>query len=175
MVVDDSYEKIQEISDKVSYAMKADVTDKDALQALGARNLDGVVVAVSEHPEANIMETLICKELGIPRVFFFKQKTAYEIGVRLVGSEMCIRDRVSDPAALSARYRFFHLRTFRSRARCIWLTSYWVYSCLLYTSDAADEEDSVDLGGWRISKKKKKTRKKKKKKKKKRNKKQKRQ
>ncbi len=27
--------------------------------------------------------------------FFFKQKTAYEIGVRLVGSEMCIRDRVT--------------------------------------------------------------------------------
>ena len=25
--------------------------------------------------------------------FFFKQKTAYDIGVRLVGSEMCIRDR----------------------------------------------------------------------------------
>ena len=25
--------------------------------------------------------------------FFYKQKTAYEIGVRLVGSEMCIRDR----------------------------------------------------------------------------------
>src|SRR5665648_1283271 len=30
------------------------------------------------------------------------------------------------------------------------------YSCLLYTSDAADEEDSVDLGGRRIIKKKKK-------------------
>src|SRR5665648_1291724 len=29
------------------------------------------------------------------------------------------------------------------------------YSCLLYTSDAADEEDSVDLGGRRIIKKKK--------------------
>ena len=29
-----------------------------------------------------------------PFVFFFKQKTAYEIGVRLVGSEMCIRDRI---------------------------------------------------------------------------------
>ena len=28
-----------------------------------------------------------------------------------------------------------------------------VYSCLLYTSDAADEEDSVDLGGRRIIKK----------------------
>src|SRR5664280_3261652 len=30
------------------------------------------------------------------------------------------------------------------------------HSCLLYTSDAADEEDSVDLGGRRIIKKKKK-------------------
>ena len=29
-----------------------------------------------------------------------------------------------------------------------------INSCLLYTSDAADEEDSVDLGGRRIIKKK---------------------
>src|SRR5664279_3208165 len=26
----------------------------------------------------------------------------------------------------------------------------WAFPCLLYTSDAADEEDSVDLGGRRI-------------------------
>ena len=32
----------------------------------------------------------------LDRFFFFKQKTAYEIGVRLVGSEMCIRDRIRD-------------------------------------------------------------------------------
>ena len=36
--------------------------------------------------------------------------------------------------------------------------------CLLYTSDAADEEDSVDLGGRRIIKKKKKAKKQKNKK-----------
>ena len=33
--------------------------------------------------------------------------------------------------------------------------SHLVYSCLLYTSDAADERSSVDLGGRRIIKKKK--------------------
>ena len=36
-------------------------------------------------------------DLGGRRIIkkiFFKQKTAYEIGVRLVGSEMCIRDRL---------------------------------------------------------------------------------
>ena len=68
LVMDDSYEKIQDISDKVSYAMKADVADPDALQALGGINLDGVVVAVSENLEAGIMATMLCKEMGIPLV-----------------------------------------------------------------------------------------------------------
>lgn len=68
LVMDDSYEKIQDISDKVSYAMKADVSDPDALQALGGKNMDGVVVAVSENLEAGIMATMLCKEMGIPLV-----------------------------------------------------------------------------------------------------------
>ena len=68
LVMDDSYEKIQDISDKVSYAMKADISDPDALQALGGKNLDGGVVAVSENLEAGIMATMLCKEMGIPLV-----------------------------------------------------------------------------------------------------------
>ena len=39
----------------------------------------------------------------LSRFFFFKQKTAYEIGVRLVGSEMCIRDRVENDSLLILR------------------------------------------------------------------------
>ena len=35
IVVDKSYEKVQEISDSVSYAMRADVADPDALLSLG--------------------------------------------------------------------------------------------------------------------------------------------
>ena len=68
LVMDDSYEKIQDISDKVSYAMKADISDPDALQAHVGKNLDGVVVAVSENLEAGIMATMLCKEMGIPLV-----------------------------------------------------------------------------------------------------------
>ncbi len=39
--------------------------------------------------------------------FFLKQKTAYEILIGLVGSEMCIRDRttrVSDKSGLAVKY-----------------------------------------------------------------------
>src|SRR5428012_25123 len=72
--------------------------------------------------------------------FFFKQKTAYEIMPSLVGSEMCIRD--SSWAC-----------TDRTRSRATWGRA---GSCLLYTSDAADDLLCVDLGGRRIIKKKKK-------------------
>ena len=35
LVVDESFEKIQEISEQVSYALKADVSDPEALETLG--------------------------------------------------------------------------------------------------------------------------------------------
>ncbi|WP_460366175.1 hypothetical protein, partial [Staphylococcus aureus] len=66
--------------------------------------------------------------------WFFKQKTAYEIAQCLVGSEMCIRDRSSTR----------HVKPSVRRGR---------NSCLLYTSDAADDSLRVDLGGRRIIKK----------------------
>lgn len=68
IVVDNSAEKIQEISDEVSLAMKADVEDPDLMRSLGARNLDGVVVAISEDMEASIMATILAKEMGVPYV-----------------------------------------------------------------------------------------------------------
>ena len=55
-----------------------------------------------------------------------------------MGSEMCIRDRV-----LHTVVQLLPIPE-------------TIEICLLYTSDAADEEDSVDLGGRRIIKKKKK-------------------
>ena len=48
-------------------------------------------------------------------VFFFKQKTAYEISACLVGSEMCIRDSVVSAAAAAATAA----RLGRSFALCI--------------------------------------------------------
>src|SRR5665647_3830129 len=99
--------------------------------------------------------------------FFFKQKTAYEIGVRLVGAEMCIRDRcgtdwqasrtVSAPTArarstmaatglivprtldtwVNATILVRSVMTLSRSARSRRPSS--VTPCLLYTSDAADE------------------------------------
>ena len=70
----------------------------------------------------------------------------------LVGSEMCIRDRVwgqqwvGDPRTLDVHIRWLREKLEEHPAQ--------PKLCLLYTSDAADDLLCVDLGGRRIIKKK---------------------
>ena len=84
-------------------------------------------------------------------IFFFKQKTAYEMLRSLVGSEMCIRDRNNLEKQWSmAQYVMDYLPLIPLQV--IWHTIQSLYICLLYTSDAADDLLCVDLGGRRIIK-----------------------
>ena len=60
-----------------------------------------------------------------------------------MGSEMCIRDRAS-PDQRARRYHQLHFLRPRPAAPCLRRRH-----CLLYTSDAADDMQCVDLGGRR--------------------------
>ena len=68
-----------------------------------------------------------------------------------MGSEMCIRDSGSDEG-LGERQGPAVRWPGRGRVHPV-MTSAKSSRCLLYTSDAADERSSVDLGGRRIIKK----------------------
>ena len=92
------------------------------------------------------------KWINMVVVFFCKQKTAYEMLRRLLGSEMCIRDSqgsrpIQGRAWFRAAQRSYATLHHMDHTREI-------FSCLLYTSDAADDLHCVDLGGRRIIKKK---------------------
>ena len=66
---------------------------------------------------------------------------------------MCIRDRQQafDVVVIGAGPAGYHAAI---RAAQLGLKTACIDACLLYTSDAADERSSVDLGGRRIIKKK---------------------
>ena len=66
---------------------------------------------------------------------------------------MCIRDRDIDAGVKIADEDVF-VAGFQGRAAMLAIDSGQIWCCLLYTSDAADERSSVDLGGRRIIKKK---------------------
>ncbi len=85
MVVDNNEDTIQALADKVTYAVQADVTDENAIPALGIRNFDTAVVTIGSNIQASILATLMVKELGIRQIVAKAQtemhaKVLYKIG-----------------------------------------------------------------------------------------------
>ena len=68
LAIDDKEENIEEISEKVTYAVKADVCEPGILKALGVQNVDVAIIAVAENLEASISATMQAKDLGVPFV-----------------------------------------------------------------------------------------------------------
>jgi trk system potassium uptake protein TrkA len=68
LAIDDKEENIQEIVEKVTYAVKADVREPGVLKSLGVQNVDVAVIAVAENMEASITATMQAKDLGVPFV-----------------------------------------------------------------------------------------------------------
>lgn len=90
VVVDECAEKIQDISDHVSYALRGDISDPDVLQSLGARNLDGVIVAIADNMEASIMATIVSKEMGIPFVLAKAKNRRHATILEKVGADKVV-------------------------------------------------------------------------------------
>lgn len=90
LVVDDNEDKIKDIADIVTYAVKADVTDSETLSTLGLSNFDGAVIAMGEDLESSVMATILVKELGIPYVLAKAQTDLHAKILKKVGADMII-------------------------------------------------------------------------------------
>lgn len=90
LVVDENEDKIKEVADKVTYAIKANVTDVETLSSLGISNFDGAIVAIGENLEASIMVTILAKELGIPFVLAKAQTEIHAKVLKKVGADKVV-------------------------------------------------------------------------------------
>ncbi len=90
LVVDNDEDKIQEVADIVTCAIKADVCDSESMESLGIGNFDGAIVAIGENLEASVMVTILAKELGIPFVLAKAQTEIHAKVLRKVGADKVI-------------------------------------------------------------------------------------
>lgn len=90
VVVDNHMERIENIFPYVSYAVQADIEDPEVIRSLGARNLDGVVVAVADDMEASIMATLVSKEIGVPYVLAKAKNDLHAKVLKKIGADSII-------------------------------------------------------------------------------------
>ncbi|OON91477.1 MAG: potassium transporter Trk [Epulopiscium sp. Nele67-Bin002] len=91
MVVDQSEERIQEISSIVTHAVQADTTDVDIMKSLGIRNFDVAIVSIGKDIQSSIMTTLLLKELGIPYVIAKAKSELHERVLRKIGADRVIQ------------------------------------------------------------------------------------
>ena len=68
MVIDESEDQVQRLSERVTYAVVGDARDEEVLRSLGVGNFDCAVVAIGGDLAASILITLNLKALGVPQV-----------------------------------------------------------------------------------------------------------
>ncbi|HOG52908.1 MAG TPA: TrkA family potassium uptake protein [Bacillota bacterium] len=66
--IDLEEEKVRKYANLVTHAVAADVTDKDAMESIGIRNVDVAVITTASDITMSVMGTMVLKELSIPRV-----------------------------------------------------------------------------------------------------------
>lgn len=68
LAIDTNEERLKYLADEVTHTLLADTTEANVLKNLGIANFDVAIVAIGENVQANIMTTLLLKELGVKYV-----------------------------------------------------------------------------------------------------------
>lgn len=68
LAIDINLERVRGISESVTTAIQADITDEDVLADLGLGNFDCAVIAIGNSLESAIMATISCVEAKIPMI-----------------------------------------------------------------------------------------------------------
>lgn len=85
---------VHEIAEEVANAVQADVTDASVLANLGIGNYDVVVVAFSSDFEAELLTTMILKEMGAPYVLAKATGLRQKKILENVGADMVVMPEI---------------------------------------------------------------------------------
>lgn len=90
LAIDKEKDKVQKVYNIVTHAVVADSTNKDTMVTLGVRNFDVAVVSIGNDIQANILTTLILKELGVPQVIVKAQDELHGNLLSKVGADKIV-------------------------------------------------------------------------------------
>jgi trk system potassium uptake protein TrkA len=104
VAVDSNMELVNEIQDKVTYAMCLDSTDEKALESLGLKEFDAGIVCIGEDFEANLLTAVLLKNGGVKKVIARASEPIHMKILKAVGI-----DEVISPGLEAAEKLAFNL------------------------------------------------------------------
>ncbi len=90
LAIDIRDHKVNEFAQFSTHAVIADSTDEKALQSLGIRNFEYVIVAIGDNIQSSILTTLVLKEMKVPNVWVKAQNIYHHKVVEKIGADRII-------------------------------------------------------------------------------------
>lgn len=90
LAIDIDPDRVNEAVEYATHAVQADTMDEATLKALGIRNFDVVVVAIGDNIQANILTTIMLKELGVKKVIAKAQNELHGKVLEKIGTDVVI-------------------------------------------------------------------------------------
>ena len=90
LAIDVDEEKVNDAIGIATHAVQADAMDEGTLNALGIRNFDTVIVAIGNNVQANILTTIILKEIGVKKVVAKAQNALHGKVLEKIGTDVVI-------------------------------------------------------------------------------------
>lgn len=90
LAVDCHESRVQSVVNDVTHAVQADAREEDTLKAVGIRNFDVAIVAIGNDIEANILITVMLKDLGIKCVISKAQNPLHGRVLERIGADKVI-------------------------------------------------------------------------------------
>ena len=94
IAIDKSQEKVDEISDYVTFAIRADLTEENVIKGLGVSNVDVAIVTIGENFEANIiakasdkLQGNILTKVGADEIVYPESETGIRMAKNLAHGE----------------------------------------------------------------------------------------
>jgi len=90
LAIDIDADRVNEAIEFSTHAVQADTMDEATLKALGIRNFDVVVVAIGDNIQANILTTIMLKELGVKKIIAKAQNVLHGKVLEKIGTDLVI-------------------------------------------------------------------------------------
>lgn len=90
LAVDTNEDRVNRVTDDVTYAVQVDAMDEHSLKSLGIRNFDVVIVAIGQDVQSNILVTLMLKEMGVKKVVAKAQNSLHGKVLEKIGTDMVV-------------------------------------------------------------------------------------
>ena len=68
LAIDKNKEKVQKLSNLVTHAVEADISNKSVITNLGISNFDVAIVCIGNDIQVKVLATIIFRELGVPYI-----------------------------------------------------------------------------------------------------------